>query len=158
MATSTSLAAATTYPLQKPADGAVVCAVGTLAIAANPTIADIWQMVRIPAGCQVTSGMIYSGDLDSNATETLDIDFGWEANADEVADPDGFGNLGAMTADTVAGIKPEGGYLFPLGGVLITAGPKTFTRETVLSFTVVAAAATFAAGTVSVVVYYRAVS
>ena len=59
-----------------------------------------------------------------------------------------------MGTDTVAGIKPEAGYNFAFGGVLITDGPKPFAAETVITVTVVAAAATFAAGTLSVVVNY----
>jgi hypothetical protein len=59
-----------------------------------------------------------------------------------------------MSTDTVAGVKPESGYNFALGGVLITAGPKTFTRETMISVTCVATAATFAAGRLSAAIYY----
>jgi hypothetical protein len=154
MATTTATRAADTFPIFKPPSGVVAVARSELAIAANPTAGDIWQMVRVPAGARVVGGWIRSGDMDTNATETLDIDIGWEANGDEVADTDGFGNLGVMGTDTVAGIKPEEGYNFPLGGVLITAGSKKFNAETIISITVVAAAATFAAGTVSVVVYY----
>jgi hypothetical protein len=79
---------------------------------------------------------------------------GWAANGVDVADPDGFGNLGVQGTDTVAGIKPEAGYNYQFGGVLITDGPKTFAAETVIQVTTVATAATFAAGTLSVVVYY----
>jgi len=156
MATLTSDQARTTYPVYKPAVAGVVCAaVGTLAIAANPTAGDIWQLCRVPAYCTVLGGMLYSGDLDTNAAETLDVDLGWEANGEDIADPDGFGNFGVMGTDVVAGIKAENGYQFPLGGVIITNGPKTFNRETIISATVVAAAATFAAGTICCVVYYR---
>jgi hypothetical protein len=38
--------------------------------------------------------------------------------------------------------------------VLATEGPKTFAAETVVQVTCVATAATFAAGTLSVVVFY----
>jgi hypothetical protein len=54
----------------------------------------------------------------------------------------------------VAGVKPEGGYNFPFGGVLTTTGPQAFSAETTVAVTCVATAATFAAGTLSVVVYY----
>jgi hypothetical protein len=59
-----------------------------------------------------------------------------------------------MGTDTVAGVKPESGYNFALGGKLITDGPQTFTKETIITVNAVATAATFAAGTMSVVVYY----
>lgn len=155
MATFTATRAASTFPVAKgPGGGVAMKAWGSIAVAANPVAADVYEMCRIPAGAVVTGGMIYSGDLDTNATETLDLDIGWLANGAEAADPDGFGNLGVQGTDTVAGIKPEGGYQYPFGGVLITAGPQAFTRETVVAVTCVATAATFAAGTLSVVVDY----
>lgn len=154
MTTFTATRAASTFPVAKPPGGAAGVAWGTIEVAVNPVAADIYEMCRIPAGAIVTGGYIYSDDLDTNATETLDLDVGWLANGAEAADPDGFGNLGVFTTDTVAGIKPEAGYQFPFGGTLITAGPQAFTRETVIAVTCVATAATFAAGTLSVVVNY----
>lgn len=155
MATFTAARAASTFPIAKPAVGGVLCvAQGSIAVAANPVAADVYEMCRLPAGAVVVGGYIYSGDLDTNATETLDLDVGWLANGVEAADSDGFGNLGVMGTDTVAGIKVESGYQFPLGGLLITAGPQAFSAETVVAVTCVATAATFAAGTLSVVVHY----
>jgi len=156
MATLTSPQALDTYPLAKPAIAGVVCAsVGTLDIAANPTIGDIWQLCRVPAYVSVIGGMLYSGDLDTNAAETLNLSLGWAANGEDAASAAGLGAFGVMSADTVAGIKAENGYQYPFGGVIITNGPKTFNRETIIQATVVAAAATFAAGTICAVVYYR---
>lgn len=155
MATFTATRAASTFPVAKgPGGGVAMVAHGSIAVAANPVAADVYEMCRIPAGAVVTGGYIYSGDIDTNATETLDLDVGWLANGAEALDADGFGNLGVMGTDTVAGIKVESGYQFPFGGVLITAGPQAFTRETVIAVTCVATAATFAAGTLSVVVHY----
>lgn len=154
MTTFTATRAASTFPVNKPSAGGMGVAWGTIEVAVNPVAADIYEMCRIPAGAVVVGGRIYGDDLDTNATETLDIDVGWLANGTEVADPDGLGNLGAMTTDTVAGVKPEAGYNFNLGGTLITAGPQSFSAETVIAVTTVATAATFAAGTLSVVVYY----
>jgi hypothetical protein len=156
MATLTSLQAADTYPLAKPAIAGVVCAsVGTLSITANPTIADIWQLCRVPAYSTILGGMLYSGDLDTNAAETLNLSLGWAANGEDAASVAGLGAFGVMGTDVVAGIKAENGYQYPLGGDIITGGPKTFNRETIIQATVVAAAATFAAGTICCVVYYR---
>src|SRR5215204_4833615 len=155
MATFTAARAAATFPVAKPIGGGVLSAAwGTIEVAANPVAADIYEMCRVPAGAVIVGGQIYGDDLDTNATETLDLDVGWAANGTDAADPDGFGNLGVMGTDTVAGIKLEAGYNFPFGGVLITDGPKAFAAETVVTVTVVAAAATFAAGTLSVVVNY----
>lgn len=155
MATFTATRAASTYPAyQGVGAGNLSCAYGTIEVAANPVAADIYEMCRIPAGAVVVGGRIFSDDLDTNATETLDLDVGWLANGTESADADGFGNLGVMTTDTVAGAKVEAGYNFALGGKLITDGPQAFSAETVVAVTCVATAATFAAGTLSVVVYY----
>jgi hypothetical protein len=155
MATSTATRAAATFPVFKPVGAGVLCAAyGQLEVTANPAASDVFELCRIPKGAVVVGGWIRSDDLDTNATETLDLDVGWAANGTDAADPDGFGNLGVMGTDTVAGIKPEAGYNFPFGGVLITDGPKAFAAETVVTVTVVAAAATFAAGTLSVVVNY----
>lgn len=154
MATFTATRAASTYPVTSHRGGVMNIAWGTIEVAANPVAADIYEMCRVPAGAVVVGGMIYSDDLDTNATETLDLDVGWLGNGTEATDADGFGNLGVFTTDTVAGIKPESGYQFPFGGKLITDGPQTFSAETVIAVTCVATAATFAAGTLSVVVYY----
>jgi hypothetical protein len=154
MATFTAARAASNLPVVRPAAGSLAVAWGTIEVTANPVAADVYQMCRIPKGAVVTGGWIYSDDLDTNATETLDLDVGWAANGVEAADPDGFGNLGVFTTDTVAGVKPESGYNFPFGGKLITDGPQSFSAETIVQVTCVATAATFAAGTLSVVVYY----
>lgn len=155
MATFTATRGAATQPAFQPTGSGIVCAAyGTIEVAANPVAADVYQMCRLPAGAVVLGGRITSDDLDTNATETLDLDVGWAANGTDAADPDGFGNLGVMGTDTVAGAKPEAGYNYALGGVLITEGPKTFAAETVVTVTCVATAATFAAGTLSVIVYY----
>lgn len=154
MATFTAARAATTFPVYKPSAGMMGVAYGVIEVAANPVAADVYEMCRLPAGAVVVGGWVRSDDLDTNATEALDLDVGWAANGAEAADPDGFGNLGVQGTDTVAGIKPEAGYNFPFGGALITDGPQAFTRETVVTVNCVAPAATFAAGTLSVVVHY----
>lgn len=157
MATSTATRAGSTFPVYSPLGaGLLCCAYGTVEVSANPTAADVFQMCKIPAGAVVVGGRIYSDDLDTNATETLDLDVGWAANGAEAADSDGFGNLGVMGTDTVAGVKPEAGYNYAFGGKLVTDGPQAFTKETTITVTCVATAATFAAGTLSVVVYYVA--
>lgn len=155
MATFTAARAAASFPVYKPLGSSnLAVAYGTIEVAANPVAADVYEMCRIPKGAIVVGGRVYSDDLDTNATETLDLDVGWAANGVDAADPDGFGNLGVMGADTVAGIKPEAGYNFPFGGVLASDGPKTFSAETIITVNCVATAATFAAGTLTVVVEY----
>lgn len=155
MTTFTAARAASTFPVAKPAVGGVMCvAWGTIEVTANPVASDFYALARVPAGATVVGGQIFSDDLDTNATETLDLDIGWLDNGADGANLNGFGNLGVEGTDTLAGIKSEAGYNYQFGGKLITDGPQTFTRETVIGVNTVATAATFAAGTLSLVVYY----
>jgi len=150
----TAARAADTFPVfQSHAAGLMCVSMGTIALGTNPTIADVWSMCKVPAGATVVGGVFYTGDLDSNATETIDFDVGWLANDDEIADDDGFGNFGVQTGDAITELKTAGVWL-PLQGVLQVDGPKTFTAETTLTVTAVAAAATFVAGQVTLVVHY----
>lgn len=135
-------------------DPGVVSAYGVIEVGANPTTSDVYQMVRLPAGSTVIGGYLYSDDIDTNATATLDMDIGWAANGVESADPDGFGNMGVWSGDAVTGVKPEVGTWRPLGGVLLTTGPQAFTNETIITVTCVATAATFAAGKMWVKIDY----
>ena len=143
-----------TFPVFKPqGDGALGCAYGTYNITANPTPTDVGTMCRVPSGATVVMGWVYGDDLDTGV-ETLDFDVGWNVTSAEAADPDGFGNFGVVTGDAVTGIKPEVSIWMPLGGVLRTAGPKTFSAETEISVTFNAAAAAGGTGFLTVVVLY----
>lgn len=133
--------------------GTLKVATGTYNVAANVEDGDIFEMCKLPANAVVVGGWFYADDLDTGA-EALDMDIGWAANGNESADPDGFGNLGVLTGDAVTGYKPEVGTSMPLGGVLITDGPQKFTAETTIQVEANAAATTFAAGPMTVVVYY----
>ena len=84
------------------------------------------------------------------------MDIGWAANADEIADPDGFGNLDVLTGDSFAlgNVANVAGLMYPLQGVLLTAGPKAFTAETIIEVVCNVTAATGGTGTMSVVVQY----
>lgn len=152
--TLTSERAASTFPVfESHASGLVCVAYGTYAVAANVEDGDIFEMCRIPAGAVVIGGWINADDMDSNGTETLDMDVGWAANGSDAADPDGFGNLGVWEGNAVSDIHPEAFNHFPLGGVL-KDGPKTFARETMIQIEANAVAATFVAGDMSVYVLY----
>ena len=155
MATFTSPRAAVNFPVfQSHAAGILCRAFGTIVIAANPTAAQTYAFCKVPEGAVVTGGWIMGPDLDTNGTETLNMDIGWAANRDEAGDPDGFGNLGVLTGDAVTGYKPAVGILIPLQGVLLTAGPKTFTAETTIQMVANVTAATGGTGTLTVLVDY----
>lgn len=154
MATTTTSRAASTFPAFKALGAGIVCAAyGSHDFAANPTAADIIELCKLPAGAVVLGGWYRAEDIDSNATEEVDIDVGYAANGAVVADPDAFGNFGVQNGDAVTNYLPEGGTLFPLHGVL-KDGFLAFTRETTVTATVNVDAATFAAGTISVVILY----
>jgi hypothetical protein len=143
------------FPLGGPGDANnLKVAWGTYAIAANVEDGDIFEMCRLPANATVLGGELRADPLDTHATPTLDMDIGWASNGTDAADPDGFGNLGVWDDTAVTGYKTEAGHIFPLQGVVMTAGYKTFSAETVIQIEANAAAATFAAGDVTVVVYY----
>lgn len=154
MATLTATRGASTFPVFQAIGAGIVCAAyGSYEFTVNPTIADVVELCRVPPGAVILGGFLRGEDLDTNGAPTFDIDIGYAANGAVAADPDAFGNFGVLNGTAVANYLPEGGYLIPLNGTL-KDGPVALTRETTITATVVAAAATFAAGTITVVVNY----
>jgi hypothetical protein len=154
MATLTATRAGPNFPVPGHGFGGnLKCSWGTYTLAANPTAADIIRFCRVPAYATVVGGVFYGADIDTG-TETLDIDIGWEANGTDAADPDGFGNFGVLSGDVITELIPVAGIWRPLQGVLLTEGPKTFAAETIISGTVIAAAAAGGTGVLSLNVYW----
>ena len=156
MATLTGPRAASTFPVPSLASTAGVLQVawGYYNITANPSAGDIYEMCKLPNGATVIGGYVQAADLDTNATETLDLDCGWAANGAEAADPDGFGNFGVLSGDAVAEFRPVAGIYLPFTNIVQDVGFKTFAAETKVIVTATAAAATLTAGTLKVVVYF----
>jgi hypothetical protein len=130
--------------------GTLKAAYGSYAVAANVEDGDIFELCKLPAGAVVVGGAFYAGDIDTG-TETLDLDVGWAANGTESADPDGFVNGGVLTGDAITDLLAAGSNYRPFP---MATGPLTFTNETMVQVEANAAANVFAAGTISVVVYY----
>jgi hypothetical protein len=148
MATLTATRAADSFPASLYAGAGVLqAAYGKIDLAANPSVNDVLKFCKVPAGAVIIDGFMRAEDIDSNASETLDIDIGTSA------DTDAFGNFGVLVGDAVTGYLPEGGTRLPLHGTL-KDGPVAVTSETTIQGIVNAVAATFAAGTITVVVYY----
>jgi hypothetical protein len=84
-------------------------------------------------------------------TEALDLDVGWAANGAEDADADGFCNSGVLSGDAITDLVAAGINYRPFP---MAAAPLTFTKTTTVQAEANAAAATFASGTIFVVVYY----
>jgi hypothetical protein len=129
---------------------------GVYSLAANPTAADIIEFCRVPAGATVIGGYVQAADLDTNATEELDIDIGWAANGVDNADTDGFGNFGVLTGDASVHL-PVAGIYVPFANVIQSPGFKTFGAETTVIGTVNVDAATGGTGAIKVVVFYTMV-
>lgn len=157
MATLTATRAASTFPITAfSGAGVVQVAYGTYTLTANPTAADILKACKVPAGAVCFGGWIRAQDIDSG-TGVFDMDVGWAANGGtttpDAADPDGFGNFGALNGTAVTNYLPEGGIMLPLNGTLAT-GPVIFTRETTIQVVFNVAANAGGTGTITVVVLY----
>lgn len=154
MATVSASRASALLPVFNGTGGAQLCvAWGTYTHATNLAAATIIEYCRVPAGAVVVGGWWGGDDLDTNGTEEIDIDIGWAANGSDVADPDGFGNLGTMTGDVSVHLGAASIWM-PFQGVILSAGPKTFARETILQATVITDAATGGTGQTNMVAYY----
>ncbi len=153
--TTTTARAAASFPVAGPAAAGVLqVAYGTHTFASgDDEAADVFLMCKIPAGATIIGGYVRGKDLDTG-TEALDIDVGWTANGAESADPDGLGNLGLWSGDAATDVRPEVGIYYNFGGVLMTAGPQTFTRETTIALTVNTPANVLTSGLVTVVVHF----
>ena len=152
-------AAAGVQPFKAHGDGLLCAAYGTYEVAANVEDGDIFEMCKVPAGARILAGFFYGDDLDTG-TEALDMDLGWAANGGsgtfDSADPDGLGNLGVLTGDVFAAgnLSPVAGLIYPFSGVLADGDLPFFTKETTLQIEANAAAGTFTAGAISLVVFY----
>jgi hypothetical protein len=138
--------------LPVPGTGIVRVAHGIYTHASNLAAATVINYCRIPKGAVVFGGWFGGTDLDTG-TEELNMTIGWAANGVEVADPDGFGDLGVMTGDVSAHLGAAGlGY--PLQGTLLSLGPRAFSAETTLTATVVTDAAATGTGVTQMVAYF----
>ena len=127
---------------------------GTYTHAENLAAATIIEYCRLPKGAVLVGGYYSATDLDTNATEEIDIDIGWAANGVDLADPDGLGNLGAGITGDVSVHLGAAGWFFPFQNVMFSAGPITFGAETVLQAVVNTDAATGGTGQSTMVAYY----
>jgi hypothetical protein len=153
--TLTGSRAANTFPVFKALGAGLMCvAYGTYEIGAAVEAGDVFEMCKLPPGATVVGGWFLGDDIDTGATETLDMDLGWAANGAEAADPDGLGNFGTLTGDAFAAgsVSIAAGLAYP---ILPTNLP-SFTKETTVQLEVNTASAGGHTGTVTVIVYYVA--
>lgn len=141
-------------PIYKPAgSGAVGTVMGAYNLLVNPTANDVIRFCKVPRGAVVIGGFLKGADIDTG-TEALDIDIGWEDNGSDVADTDGFGNMGVLDGDTVGQIIPVAGIWRPLQNILLNPGYKAFAAETWISGLVNVAANAGGTGIISVNVQF----
>lgn len=154
MATLVAAHAASTYPVPgAAAKGVMQLAWGSFNITTALSQNDVIQFCRVPANATVHDGWVIAADIDTG-TEAFDFDIGWLANGAENANTAGFLNSGVWTGDAITDLKPEVGVRFPFGGVLLTTGPQTFTKETIIAGLCNAAANAGGTGVISVYVYF----
>lgn len=117
---------------------------GQVALAANPTAADVIRVMLIPAGTKVQVVVQGNDDLDSNGTPTLVHSIGY---APVVA-----GDGPAASAAYFAAAGQTTLQAANVGKVFNNFDPITFDKDVWLTMTVGTAAATFAAGSIRMVV------
>lgn len=117
-----------------PQNGVLRCCWATREIAAAQSSADTITFFTIPAGTTVHGGYLRGDDIDTG-TETFECDIGDSSSTTR------FLNSGVLTGDAITGTKPEAGIATPLFGTL-KDGPYTYTADTDIIGTVVAANAT----------------
>ncbi|MFZ2769876.1 MAG: hypothetical protein WAZ50_02015 [Minisyncoccia bacterium] len=150
--TLTGTRAARTLPVSSHGlAGTLRTAYGSYSVAANVEDGDIFEMCILPAGAIVVGGQFWCTDMDTNATETLDLDVGYAANGVEAAAPTAFVNSGVLVGDGITELVPAGANLRLFN---MAAGAVSLSAETVIQVEANAAAATFAAGTMFVRVDY----
>ncbi len=134
-------------PAFMPVNGAAISLTDSLAVAANFTAGDVVNLVRIPAGTEVSVVQIQGDDLDSNGTPTIVFRAGYapcDSNSALAANSTFFAAAGQTTLQA--------------GGRLNCAfEPIKFEEDVFLTVTVNTAAATFQAGDIFGIVLGAAV-
>lgn len=137
MATTTNRTAAAGVAVYEGEGYEVVCVPVTLTVSANPTAADVVQMVKLPKGAIVLDVTAVASDMDTHVTPTLAFSVGYGT------DPNYF--ISASTVGQTGGIARSN---------LATGRPLTLTAEDTIDVLWDATAATFAAGTLDLMVHY----
>jgi hypothetical protein len=131
--------------MQAFGDGNVIN--GSIALAANPTAADVLRVMRIPAGNEISAVVIANSDLDTNGSPTIVFSMGY-APCD-----------GSSPAPSAAYFQAAGDTSLQAanaGKLYANFVPVTFDKDVWLTMTVATASATFAAGTIQARAFGRA--
>lgn len=117
---------------------------GVIALAANPTAADVIRVMRIPAGIKVSAIMLGNTDMDTNGTPTFVFSMGY-APVVAADGPTASAAYFQAAGDTSLQAANAGKLYANFASI-------TFDKDVYLTMTVGTAAATFAAGTAYVTV------
>lgn len=112
---------------------------GVLALAANPTAADVLRIQRIQAGTEVSALLIANTDLDTGTPEFV-VSIGY-APVDSTDGPTAVADYFAAAGQTLLQAAND-------GKLYCKFAPITFDKDVYLTMTVGTDAATFAAGTI----------
>ena len=134
-------------PANMPVDGRAISLIDSIALAANPVALDVINLVRIPAGTEVSVVQIQSDDLDTNGSPTVVF------------------RAGYAPCDAGSALAANNTYFAAAGQTLAQAGgrlncsfkPIKFEEDVYLTLTVNTASATFAAGEIHGIVLGAAV-
>lgn len=113
---------------------------GVLALAANPTAADVLRIQRIQAGTEVSAVLIANGDLDTNVSPEFVVSIGY-APVDSTDGPVAVADYFAAAGQTILQAASD-------GKLYAKFAPITFDKDVYLTMTVGTDAATFAAGSI----------
>lgn len=127
-------------PQNMPGDGRAVMIDDSIALAANPTAADVINF-RLPAGFRVGELNIRCDDIDTNGAPTFVFGVGYRA------------------ADSGSALAANATYFSPVGQTTAQASgtlrcsfkPITFQEDVYVTLTVGTASATFAAGEIHMI-------
>lgn len=139
MATTQSTRAASTVQQRSDVGPFAIVDSVTHAVDANVTANDVIQMLKIPRGARVLEVVLTSTDMDTNGTPT------WAMEVGDGGDTDRF------IASTTIG--QTGGTVRM--GTNIAGTNYQYTADDTIDIKVTAVAATFAAGSLSLIVMYR---
>jgi hypothetical protein len=127
-------------PAFMPVDGCAVQINDSIALAVNPTAADVVNF-RLPGGIELGILQIQASDLDTNGTPTIVF------------------SVGYTPCDTSSSLSPVTNYFAAAGQTLAQTGgrlncsflPIKFEEDVYVTLTIATAAATFAAGSLAMI-------
>lgn len=115
-----------------------IVAQGSVALAANPTAADVIRVMRVRAGTKISALMLGNGDMDTNGVPTFVFSIGYA--------PVVSGDGPAANATYFQAAGDTSFQAANAGKLYHNFAPVTFEKDVYITMTVGTAAATFAAG------------